>query len=348
MSAWAWDFCGNAEAVYRLQTGIAHQSVRHAYLFGGSARVGKSTLARRFSQALLCEQPLHGVDPCLNCGECLRIEKGVHPDVLTYSIEAQRRLSVDGAAKGTSLTIETIRAVTGEAAMRPLNARWRVIIIEDSETMQAPAQEAFLKTLEEPPIYLVLILLSDSPELLLPTIRSRCEFIDLRCVPPKEIEDFLAAYKLSTIPEAARLAAGSPGWAIGSARGSQLLTERLQIAERASAWINSTPFDRIVGAFQIGDQFSRQRNETVTVLETTAGLWRDAILAKSGNSDRIIYSGQARQTKFLAGIFEMDQLVSAARSVLTCIKDLQGNVRPRLALEAMVLQWPTIPEWPGQ
>lgn len=344
MTESGWRFCGNRQSVEKLRSAVIQGAPRHAYLLSGIPSVGKRTLAERFAQALLCEHTVDG-DPCLECGNCRRVSRGSHPDVSIFSIERQHAQSGERGSKGTTLTIDTAREISANAPLRPMNGRWRVVIVDDAERLMTDAQEALLKTVEEPPAFMVLVLLTADLEAILPTIRSRCEVLELASVPLSEIGGFLTDGGIE--PELASAAAtfsnGAPGWAIRASADPAMLEERVAVLEQAAEWIDSSAFERIATAFALSDAFSKQRAETIAVVEASAGLWRDSLLVRSGNSDRIVYRAHSDLSERLAGSHDLTSLLGALSAVWSCLEDLQINVRPRLALESMVLSWPNQP-----
>src|SRR5690606_8444096 len=130
------------------------------------------------------------------------------------------------------------------AATRPIEGRWRAVIIDDAETLAETAQEALLKTLEEPPPSMLLFLLSDDAEALLPTITSRCQVIDLRPVARDAIESLLLERKAKpeTAGELARMAQGRPGWALAALTKPALAKQHLGDVEDAVGWLSGDPY----------------------------------------------------------------------------------------------------------
>jgi DNA polymerase-3 subunit delta' len=336
-----WPIWGHSAHAHQLAQAVEHDRVRHAYTFSGPDGVGKSTLARLFAQALNCAELKNGV-PCGECLSCRKITRGVHPDVQTYSLESQEATSERKGTKNTTLTIETVRELCAATALRPMEGRWRVILVEDAEAMQGIAQEALLKTLEEPPQFMVLILLADDAEVLLPTIRSRCQSIDLRPVSHADIaqglvENGIAAEQADRI---AALAAGRPGWARRAAKDSKLVNARGEAIGRAMSWIETNGYQRLVTAVRLGDTFTKKRAEIYAELDTLLGVWRDLLLVATSVPDYLTNRGFEEKMRELARSWTVAEIHLAVRAVQTCMSDLESNVRPRLAMEAMVLQWP--------
>jgi DNA polymerase-3 subunit delta' len=344
MSQNGWRFCGNRQSVEKLRLAASRRQPRHAFLIAGIPLLGKRTLATRLAQALLCDHPSEG-NPCFECGSCRKVLRGVHPDVSLFSLERQNATGGERSGKGATLTIETARSISAQAPLRPMNGDWRFVIVDDAELLMPDAQEALLKTIEEPPPFMVLFLIASDLEAMLPTIRSRCELLEFGTTPLPEIEDFLL--ERGSVPEVAEAAAafskGAPGWAIRASDDPMLIEEGASIVEQAAAWIESNDFERIATAFAMSDALIKQRAEAMSVIEATAGLWRDSLLARSGNSDRIIFRAHSELTDRLAGSYDIAELLGALSAVWTCLEDLRINVRPRLALESMVLSWPRMP-----
>lgn len=338
-----WRFCGNRQSVEKLRSAVVRRAPRHAFLLTGVPSLGKRTLATRFAQALLCDRPVDG-NPCFECGSCRRVLRGSHPDISFFSLDRQNVLAGEKGTTASTLTIETARSISAQAPLRPMNGDWRFVIVDDAELLLPDAQEALLKTIEEPPPFLVLLLISSDLEAMLPTIRSRCELFELSAVAVVEIERFLqeSGIDAETAQAAATLSNGAPGWAIRAANDTLLIEETASVVEQAASWIDATQFERISTAFALSDVLQKQRIESITVIEALAGLWRDALLVRSGNSDRIVYRAHADLTNRLAGSYELSDLLTALSSVWACLEDLRNNVRPRLALESMVLSWPNI------
>ncbi len=183
---------GQGKAIHRLQR--ARQSARlpHGYIFFGPEGVGKGLLARQWAKLLLCEQPVkRGLetesvslsgeeieDCCDECGDCKLVEAGTHPDLHIIDKELGRHTRQKRSRQLINLPIDVIREyVIKPAGVCPVRGRARVFIIEQAESMSTAAQNALLKTLEEPPPSTFLILISSQPQRFLPTIHSRCQSV---------------------------------------------------------------------------------------------------------------------------------------------------------------------------
>ena len=174
----------------------------HAYLLCGARGCGKKTLARLLTQALFCEADESG-RPCGACPACKRVLSGNHPDVRTL------------APKGRSIGVDDVRGLMDYLSRHPYEGRWHVAIIGHAEKMTPSAQNALLKTLEEPPEDTVFFLLTDAPSGLLPTVRSRSRTVR---VPPLTREACAAVLVRHGIDEArAQRLAGFAHGSVGRA-----------------------------------------------------------------------------------------------------------------------------------
>ncbi|HEU0116478.1 MAG TPA: DNA polymerase III subunit delta' [Thermomicrobiales bacterium] len=339
----AWPIWGHDREAAALRQAIAAGHISHAYLLSGPSGVGKRALAFAFAQAVLCQAADRGDAslPCGVCAACRRVPRGAHPDVEVYDLALQARLN-DRGGKNTTIAIDTVRQLRAAAALRPMEGSRRFIILDDAETMQETAQEALLKTLEEPPPAVTLILLAADAEALLPTIRSRCQALVLGLVDAGAIAAGLAERGIA--PERARelagLAQGRPGWAVRAAAEPALERERLAEIERAFDWIAGSRYDRLVAAVRLGDGFAKRRDETFADLEMTLGVWRDCLLLRLGLPEHVAFPGEVDRMAALADGWATADVLRAIDAVNACLADLESNVRPKLATEAMVLQWP--------
>ncbi len=340
-TAAGWRCWGHDRAVAQFQR-ATESGPQHAYILGGPKHVGKTTLATEFARSLLCLHGIRASEPCGACATCRRILRGVHPDVTRFDLDRQI-LEDKGNSKQTTLTIQTIRQITSSLSLRPMEANWRVVLLGDAETMQEPAQEAFLKTLEEPPSYAIILMLATDPELLLETIRSRCQIRTLQPVPVATIEQCLQASGVENgrARKIAELAEGTPGWAFRAANEPALLEDREERRNHAARWVTGSPYERVVMAIQTADQFSGDRTDTFGRLTALTGVWRGVLLKRVGVGQEIPHCSDAKHHAPIEfSNSTIAELATAVESVQTCMSDLEANVRPRLALESMVLLWP--------
>ncbi|RJQ32977.1 MAG: DNA polymerase III subunit delta' [Actinobacteria bacterium] len=164
---------GQDQALSKLKKDISLKTITHAYLFFGPDGIGKKMMAKSFAKAIICP---NGGDTC-NC--CQRIEKEIHPDCSIYTPE------------GNFVTIDEVREITRLASMVPMEAKTRVIILDEADCLTEPAANALLKTLEEPPGHNVFILITSNVDAVIPTILSRCRLVKFNTIKSNLIKEVL-------------------------------------------------------------------------------------------------------------------------------------------------------------
>lgn len=225
-------------AIAQLSSAIRHGRLSHAYLFDGPAGVGKEMVARRLAATLLCEraEPADFTGGCGQCQQCVMIAAETHPDVHTIE-RGLSRFSDDAAVRArrsTDLSVEVIRSyVVDKAGTQPFCGRYKVFIIRDAERMTTAAQNALLKTLEEPPGNAVLVLLTSDAARLTPTTRSRCQRVSFAPLPADFVEAWLAQNEDGMPPADAAYLARQAGGRVAAA----VEAKAVGLAEKKRAFI---------------------------------------------------------------------------------------------------------------
>lgn len=173
------DVVGHKKIINHLESAIKLNKVSHAYIFNGEKGSGKRSLASAFAMALQCEAG--GADSCGKCRSCSQAESGNHPDIIKVVHEKPNSIGVD----------EIRDQIVNDVQVKPYSSPYKIYIVPDAEKMTVQAQNALLKTIEEPPAYVVIILLTTNAELFLPTILSRCVMLALRPVPDEQVKKYL-------------------------------------------------------------------------------------------------------------------------------------------------------------
>ena len=173
------EICGHEKVKEHMINAVKQKKPSHAYIITGPKLSGKKTIATTFAAALQCEAP-EGDKPCMQCRSCKKLLSGNHPDV--FFVEKSK----------SAVSIDDIRTqIKDNIFIKPYESPYKIFIISEAEKMRAEAQNALLKTLEEPPAYVVIILLCSSKEMMLPTILSRCVNLELRPVEGTKIKKYL-------------------------------------------------------------------------------------------------------------------------------------------------------------
>ncbi|MCL1797583.1 MAG: AAA family ATPase [Eggerthellaceae bacterium] len=209
---------GQAKVREFLRATVAHDRVSHAYLFTGPAGSNKTLAAYAFAQAILCEKK-----GCSACDSCQRIMRRKHPDVRYFAPEG-----VSG------YLVEQVREIVADTALAPIQARKKVYILDRVDLLTTHAANAFLKTLEEPPLDVVLILLGRTRESVLPTIVSRCQVVPFRHIPAREAAGILSQHTGATTQQAhiaIQACGGSITKGIDFLKSSERMVFRTQVLE---------------------------------------------------------------------------------------------------------------------
>jgi DNA polymerase-3 subunit delta' len=210
------DILGQASAIAQIQSALAADRLPHGMIFAGPAGVGKATAAAALAGAFLCENPKNA-DACGKCESCVAMSGGSHPDFHVIVKELARLHDRSGTSKATQISVDVVRfELAAPASRKTLLGRGKVFVVEQAELMSVPAQNALLKTLEEPAGRTLIVLIAASASDLLPTIRSRCQSVVFSPLPEDLVREQLQSRGVDrpAAAEAARLADGSLGMAL--------------------------------------------------------------------------------------------------------------------------------------
>ncbi|MBI3287455.1 MAG: DNA polymerase III subunit delta', partial [Chloroflexi bacterium] len=328
-----WSVVGHEWAVDLLAKGLDSGRLSHAYLFVGPPQIGKTTLAASFAQALLCTG---APAPCGECTACQKVLRGSHPDL--RMIQPGYGSEEPAAKAPKSLGIEAIRALQHEAALKPFEGLWKIFIIPDAQLMTPPAQDGLLKTLEEPPSYVILLLTALDPSALLPTIVSRCQVFNLRPLSTERIREALIdrwAMERERAEVLAALADGRMGIVVEAASDEESVPARSEQLDELLTLARASRAERLVQA----ESLARQE-EIEKILGLWASWWRDLLLVKAGVPQAVQNIDRRSELEKEARGYELAEIEGALASLNRTLERLEKNVNPRLALEVLLLEMP--------
>jgi DNA polymerase-3 subunit delta' len=334
---------GHRRLVALLTRALAHGRLPPAMLLSGPAGVGKRRAAVALAEAINCLDPRRDglapgdatleYDACGLCGSCRRIARGVHPDIII--------IEPDDTG---SIKIDQVRELIDRAAYRPFEARRRVVIIDEADALRKEAQNALLKTLEEPPSASVFLLVSSMPDSLLPTVVSRCPRLRFGPLSAGEIAGALVrdhAYSEAEARAAGADADGSLGLAL-SARSADLAEARqtvLRLLERTSA--TADPVGRLNAIKDVVGKgpASAERDHLAICLRVLASLLRDIGLLAS-NADRRVLAHADLEGSLarLTQTFDGARSMRAYGAVDRALAALERNASPKIVADWLVLQ----------
>lgn len=333
-----WEMIGHEWAADLLRGHIATSGLRHAYLFVGPEGIGKRTLALHMAQALVCQSPPEAGEFCGACRACRTIARGEFPDLHVVELRSGE----------SQIAIDQVRELQRSLSLTPFEGRWRVAVLLDLQAASDEAQNALLKTLEEPPPQVVLLVTARSMEAILPTIVSRCEVIPLRGLPTNVLRQELE--RRSAEPETARLIAalsgGRPGVALEMYADADRLVKRRQALDDLSLLLVATRVERftyvdgLVGRKSPKGDLEEKRRRAVGLLEIWLSMWRDVILAgyearvDPSNPDRVLDVEQILATVGPA------EAAAFARAIERTIESIGRYANLQLALETLMLDLP--------
>ena len=336
-----WSVIGQDHLLRQLDAGLRAGRIGHAYLLTGPPHVGKMTLALDLAAAVNCHiAGSSGVGPCGSCAACARIRRGVYADLSIVSVGGDPRVP-------TRISIDQVREAESFLSVTPVEGGWKVVIFDGAETLSAGQSEsanALLKTLEEPPAYVLILLLTTNEDAILPTIRSRCRVLALRPMAGATLADYLEerhGAAPDTARRLARLSRGCPGWAIDAISDSTVLEERNAELDRIAAASIAPLDERFAYANGLAGSFSSNRDAVRQTLYLWQRWWRDVLLVKIGATEYVHHSDRQDELATQADAAASVNIVAFLGRIQETLAALDSNANPRLALESMMLAVPT-------
>ena len=309
---------GHQQIIEQLQHTVASDRIAGAYLFVGPTGVGKETVARYFAQLIFCQQDAQPPTVCGTCLACRKVDSGNHPDLQFIRPD------------GSELKIGQIRELQKQIIYEPLEANRKVYILTDVDRMNDPAENAFLKTLEEPPASSVLILLTSNIRVLLPTTRSRCQILQFHPMSTQELAEILVE-KFSVAPEQATTLAIAADGAIGKAlaqleKGDVLTEEVPEILRETDP----------LAAFRLAEHL-KDNPETLGELVTW---YRDLLFLQQGApSELITHIYSVAELQRIVPRYSHLRIQQAIQTVFDTKSLIENtNTNATLALEVMCLK----------
>jgi DNA polymerase III subunit delta' len=316
---------GHAETLALLEKSVGSKRTAHAYLFSGIEGIGKKLVALEFARMLCC--PAYAGEPVHECGTCEKINRGAHPDVL-----------MEAPLKG-SIRIDRIRNLQGFFKYSPIEAPYRVIVIDDAHAMNRASQNALLKTLEEPPSFGVLILITSKPSSLLPTVLSRLRKIKFAPLDRSDVAKELFRTRdlpLNQADALAGLASGSLGHAI------ELLTPKILTSRNILSQFLSKPSEFVLAnLLEMSAQLSSDTQNFIDAIEFGMSWIRDLVLLRIGaEAQSIVNIDFIDILKASAQHYSIEQLLAAHDEMSDALKLTYAdtNINRNLAADVMFLR----------
>lgn len=306
-----WDF---------LRAAVNNGRLAHALLFAGPDGIGKRSIALAFAAWVHCTD--RGTDACGACASCRQIAAGSHPDVQLVTVPAGKK----------EIGVDRVRALKRFMQLRPMLGKTKVAIIDDAPLLTVAAQNALLKTLEEPPDHSLLILVAANPDALLATVRSRCQRVRFAPLPLESVATIVAevaGVDAASARELAVLAEGSPGRALALER-TLVGTGRAQLID-ALAGLSTARYVRLA---QMAHEMSHPEADAGVKLETLLAQYRDDALRAVGAPQLALHPATAPGA--LASVHTLLRRADAVYDAWSATR--RGNPNRQLLFEALLLR----------
>lgn len=319
------DVVGHKDILKYISSAVENNRVSHAYILNGERGSGKKMLANLFAMTLLCETGDN--EPCGKCHSCKQAESGNHPDIIRVTHEKPNSISVDDIRTQVNNTVD----------IKPYQGPYKVYIIPQADMMTPQAQNAILKTIEEPPSYAVFLLLTENAETLLPTINSRCVMLKLRNIKDTLIKKYLM--ENLEIPDykadmCTAFAQGNMGRAIMLANSdhfNEIREEAVQLLKH----INEMELNEIVAAVK---NISVYKLEITDYLDIIMIWYRDVLLYKATKEiDKVVFKDQLQSIKERARKSSYEGIELILESLEKAKARLKANVNFDLVMELLFL-----------
>jgi len=317
------DIYGHEEIIKNLKKSLDAQSYSHAYIFDGIKGVGKKTLLGIFAKALQCKDSAR---PCNECISCRAFDVGNHPDII-YVVPSGRALGVDD-----------IREQIGNVVhIRPYKYEHKIFIIQGADQMSIAAQNALLKTLEEPPSYAVFLLVSENFNNFLSTILSRCVTLKLKPLSHELVEKYLKeqGYEASEARTAAIASGGSIGEATTLIADETFKEHQKEVHNILNSLLGASLWDILL----LAKRLEKLKDHSTRSLNFIQIWYRDALIYKAtGSTERFMQKGLEKSVIAFCEQMSFKQLAGGMDAARDAGYNLAANSNYLLTMEVMLMK----------
>lgn len=316
---------GQEQMKEHLQKALQTGKVSHAYILHGEKSSGKEFIARVFAMALQCEK--EGVEPCNMCHSCKQALSKNQPDIIFVTHE-----------KPNTISVEDIRSqVNNDVAIKPYSSKYKVYIINEADKMTVQAQNAILKTLEEPPAYVVILMLVSNVQVLLPTILSRCVTLNMKPVSDTLVRKYLME-ELQIPDYKADVCVAFARGNIGRAKSLALSEEFDNVKNEALAllkYVRDMEFQELIAAIRKINEYKLQINDYLDIMS----IWyRDVLLFKAtADANHLIFREEIQAIRKVASRCSYEGIEIVIQALAKAKKRLDANVNFELTMELLFM-----------
>lgn len=316
---------GHEEVIKHLKNAAAMDKVSHSYIFAGEKGSGKKLLAKLFAMTLQCEK--HGEEPCLQCSSCKKAMNRNHPDIIYIHHE-----------KPNSIGIEEIREqLISDVSIKPYTGPYKIYIVDEAEKMTVQAQNALLKTIEEPPAYAVILLLVNNGSKLLPTITSRCVTLNFKPVRDDLIKKYLME-ELHVPDYQAEISVAFAQGNVGKAKQIATADDFIQMMDEAFRILKRGKDMEVYEMVDMIKLLSEQKHTIYEYLDLYLVWFRDVLMFKATRQiDGLVFRQEYNDIKNRADRSSYEGLEKIIQAIETAKARLQANVNFDLTMELLFL-----------
>lgn len=319
------DIIGHEDIVKHFKSSIELGKISHAYILNGEKGAGKKTVASVFAKSLQCENG--GPDPCGTCRSCLQAESGNQPDIIWVSHEKPGVISVD----------EIRTQIVNDINLKPYSSRYKIYIVPDAQLMNPQAQNAILKTLEEPPEYAVIMLLTNNVDKFLPTVLSRCIVLNFKPVQPLDMIQYLME-TLEIDQEKARFCTDFAQGNLGKAVRLAITPDYLEIKEDCIRLLRRIPEMEMDEIIQAVKNMGKYKLDITDYIDIMTMWYRDILMVKISNSpNKLIFKSEFSTMKKQASKASYEGMEKILEALDKLKIRLEANVNFDIAMELMLL-----------
>ena len=319
------EILGNEMIKEHFLKAIESHRISHAYILTGEEGTGRKSIANAFAMTLLCERG--GTEPCMVCHSCKQALSGNHPDLIYVTHEKPASIGVDDIREQINDTIQ----------IRPYSSYYKIYIVDEAEKMTVQAQNALLKTIEEPPSYAVIILITTNQEAFLPTILSRCVQLKLKPLKDFTVKSYLTEH-LKVPEKDAELCAAFARGNLGKAIHLASSEEFKELYRRVMSLLKN------VGSMDIGmlldciREIKEQNFDIYEVLDLMQPWYRDVLMYKvTKDMNLLVFKDEYRMINETGQKIDYAGLEAILAAIDTARTRLEANVNLDLAMELLLL-----------
>ena len=319
------DILGHETIKEHFKKAIAVHKVSHAYILAGEAGMGRKSLANAFALTLLCEKGQ--TEPCLECHACKQVLSGNHPDLIYVTHEKPASIGVDDIREQINDTIQ----------IRPYSANYKIYIVDEAEKMTVQAQNALLKTIEEPPSYAVIILITTNQEAFLPTILSRCVQMKLKPLKDFTIKSYLTQ-NLHIAEKDADICAAFARGNLGKAIHLASSDEFRELFQKVMVLVKNVGTMDISMLLDCIREMKEQNFDIGEVLDLMQLWYRDVLMFKvTKDMNLLIFKDEYKMINETGEKVDYAGLEAILAAIDTARTRLNANVNMELAMELLLL-----------